>query len=135
TTVSNLGGTQVSIRGVTAAAPTFNGGSTVSYYVDTIPFGFVRSALAPDASVYDLSQVEVLRGPQGTLYGASALNGVVRILTNDADLNSSDYKVRGSDSHTDGGGNNYRADAAANIPLIDGKLAARAVVGYESDSG
>ncbi len=43
---------------------------------------------------YDLNRIEVLRGPQGTLYGASALNGVVRVLTNDADLNDFDFKAR-----------------------------------------
>jgi len=81
-----------------------------------------------------LQRIEVLRAAPGTLLWASALNGVVRA-HNDADLNSFDLKVRGSDSYTDGGRNNYRGDMAVNAPIIDGKLAVRAVAGYENDSG
>jgi iron complex outermembrane receptor protein len=128
-------GTQISVRGVSAGEPIFFGSSANAYYLDSVPFGFVKSAIAPDSDVYDLQRVEVLRGPQGTLYGASALNGVVRILTNDADLSSFELKARVSDSGTDGGGNNYRGDMAVNVPIIDGKLAARAVVGYDNESG
>jgi iron complex outermembrane receptor protein len=132
---SQGGGTFVAVRGVTASYPLFGGSSPIAYYLDGVPFGLVDTAIAPDANAYDLKRVEVLRGPQGTLYGASALNGVVRVLTNDADLNSFDFKARGSDSVTNGGGNNYRGDMAVNVPIIDGKLAARAVLGYESLSG
>lgn len=83
---SDAGGmTQVSIRGVSAAVPFGGGSGTTGYYVDSIPFSLVRSAAVPNTNAYDMSRLEVLRGPQGTLYGASALNGVVRILTNDAD--------------------------------------------------
>src|SRR5690606_2693475 len=66
------GGTQMIIRGVTAGGALAAGSSPVSYYVDMVPFGFVRNAIAPDPNAYDLERVEVLRGPQGTLYGASA---------------------------------------------------------------
>ena len=91
--------------------------------------------MQPDANSYDLDRIEVLRGPQGTLYGASALNGVVRVLTNDANLNDFDFKARAGVSSTDSGGGNWREDAAVNLPIIDGKLAARLVVGEEHDSG
>ena len=130
------GGTEVVIRGVSAGGLiTYSGASPIAYYVDSVPFGLVKSAPAPDEDAYDLQRVEVLRGPQGTLYGATALNGVVRVLTNDADLNQFEFKARISDSGTDGGGNNYRGDMAVNVPIIDGKLAVRGVVGYQSDSG
>jgi iron complex outermembrane recepter protein len=129
------GGTQVAVRGVAAAGAQFYGSSPIAYYLDTVPFGFVKSALAPDSNAYDLQRVEVLRGPQGTLYGASALNGVVRILTQDADLDQLEFKARTSASTTDAGGENFRGDMAVNVPLIVGKLAARAVVGYEDVSG
>lgn len=128
-------GTLVTVRGVAAGGPLFGGASPISYYVDSVPFGLIQSAVAPDAQAFDLQQVEVLRGPQGTLYGSSAENGVVRILTNDANLNSFDFKARASDSGTVGGGNNYQGDMAVNVPIIDGVLAARAVLGYENDSG
>lgn len=129
------GTTQITVRGVTAAQPTLVGTSTMGYYLDSVPFGLVRSAIQPDANAYDLERIEVLRGPQGTLYGASSVNGVVRILTKDADLDNFEAKVRGSMSSTQDGGENYRGDAAVNIPIVEGKLAARAVVGYEDLSG
>lgn len=129
------GSTQVTVRGVSAGDAIFAGSSPVAYYLDSVPFGFVKSAIAPDLNPYDLSQVEVLRGPQGTLYGASALNGVVRVLTKDADLDAFELKARTSLSDTDGGAENYRGDLAVNVPIIEGKWAARAVVGYENLSG
>ena len=133
---SDAGGmTQVSIRGVSPAVPFGGGSSTIGYYVDSIPFALVRSAAVPNTNPYDLSRVEVLRGPQGTLYGASALNGVVRILTNDADPTQFEFKTRGGVSVTRGGDPSYRADAAINIPLIQDKLAIRIVGGGESQGG
>jgi outer membrane receptor protein involved in Fe transport len=131
------GGTYLTMRGVSSAGSvTTNGGaSPVAYYVDSIPFGMVRTGVVPDENIYDLQQIEVLRGPQGTLYGANALVGVVRILTNDADLNNFDFKARTSLSTTEYGGENYDGDMAVNIPIVDGKLAARAVVGDDHESG
>src|SRR5258708_2801857 len=134
--VTGQGGeTKLTIRGVTAAGALFAGPSPIGYYLDSVPFGLVRSAVQPDANSYDLNRIEVLRGPQGTLYGASALNGVVRVLTNDANLNNFEFKMRASTSNTEGGGENYRGDFAVNAPIIPGKLAARAVVDYNNTSG
>lgn len=133
---SDAGGmTQVSIRGVSPAVPFGGGSSTIGYYVDSIPFALVRSAAVPNTNAYDMSRVEVLRGPQGTLYGASALNGVVRILTNDADPSRFEFKARGGASTTKGGDASYRADAAINIPIIQDKLAIRLVGGGERQGG
>jgi iron complex outermembrane recepter protein len=129
------GGTAIAIRGAAAAAPIFGGSSPVGYYLDAVPFGFVDSAIGPDVNAFDLEQVEVLRGPQGTLYGASALNGVVRVLTHDAGLNHFEAKARVSGSGTKGGDDNYRADAAVNVPIVEGRFAARLVAGYQNLSG
>lgn len=136
TTAPIQGGTaQVAVRGVTAGAGFQNGSSPIAYYLDSVPFALVKTALVPDANAYDLERVEVLRGPQGTLYGASAQNGVVRILTRDADLNDFELKMRTAFSETGYGAENYRGDFALNAPLVEGKLAARAVVGYQDMSG
>jgi outer membrane receptor protein involved in Fe transport len=136
TNVNGQGGqTRLTVRGVTAGGSLFAGSSPIGYYLDSVPFGLVRSAVEPDANTYDLNRIEVLRGPQGTLYGASALNGVVRVLTNDADLNEFDFKARTGASTTDSGGGNWRGDMAVNMPIVEGKLAARLVVGQEHDSG
>ena len=133
---SDAGGmTQVSVRGVSSVVPFGGGASTTGYYVDSIPFGQVRAAVVPNTSPYDLSRVEVLRGPQGTLYGASALNGVVRVLTNEADPTRFEFKTRVGASFTKGGNPSVRADAAVNIPLIQDKLALRVIGGVESQGG
>ncbi|MBK8545105.1 MAG: TonB-dependent receptor plug domain-containing protein [Caulobacteraceae bacterium] len=134
---SDAGGmTQVSIRGVSPTVPFGGGSPTVGYYIDSIPFGLVNSAAVPNTNAYDMSRMEVLRGPQGTLYGASALNGVVRILTNDADLNEFEFKARAGVSTTEGASDlNYRTDAAVNIPLVNDRLAIRLVGGVENQSG
>lgn len=129
------GGTQISVRGVTAAQPLFGGSTTVGYYIDGLPWAFVRNAVVPDAGAYDIERVEVLRGPQGTLYGSSSLNGVVRILTKDADLNEVEFKGRALASSTARGGDNYRGDFAVGVPIVPGKLAARAIAGYNDLSG
>ena len=125
----------VIIRGV---APT-TGSSTVAYYLDSIPFGAFGSlayaSIAPDPSPYDLDRVEVMRGPQGTLYGLSASNGVVRVLTKDADLREFELKARGSMAGTKDGAMSYRADAALNAPLVEDKLAVRIVAGYQDSGG
>lgn len=136
-TTSNYlsGGSTIAIRGVTAARPLQVGAGTVGYYLDAVPFSLVKSAVGPDSNPYDLERVEVLRGPQGTLYGASALNGVVRILTHDADLNRFDFKATTAGSNTTKGGANFSGDAALNVPLIEGKLALRAVAGYQDNEG
>lgn len=130
-----IGGAQIPVRGVSAGVAIFNGSSPTAYYLDGVPFGFVRSAIGPNPNVYDLERVEVLRGPQGTLYGASALNGVVRVLTNDADLHRFELKGRASGSSTEGGADNYRGDLAVNVPLVAGKLGARVAAGYQDRSG
>ena len=88
------------VRGVTSNNSLFNGSSTVGYYLDEIPFAFVRFPVSPDANAYDIERIEVLRGPQGTLYGANSLNGVIRVLTEDADLNEMQLKARTTGSNT-----------------------------------
>jgi outer membrane receptor protein involved in Fe transport len=125
----------LTVRGVTASGALFSGPSPIGYYLDYIPFGLVRSAVEPDPDIYDLDRIEVLRGPQGTLYGASALNGVVRVLTNDADLDEFEVKGRIGTSTTEHGGGNWLGDGAINIPVVPGALAARLVVSSSDNSG
>jgi len=129
------GATLISVRGAGASGPLLEGSSPIAYYLDGMPFGLVTSAFAPDSGAYDLQRIEVLRGPQGTLYGANAQNGVVRILTRDADLDRFGLNARLTGSDTSGGGVNYRGDVAVNVPVIEGKLAVRGVIGYSNLSG
>jgi iron complex outermembrane recepter protein len=126
------GNASVTIRGV---APSAGSAGTTAFYVDSVPFGFINIPLAPDMTAYDLDRVEVLRGPQGTLYGANALNGVVRVLTRDANLRNPEFKARASLSNTEHGAESYRGDLAASLPLIEDKLGARVVLGYQKLGG
>ncbi|WP_018996441.1 TonB-dependent receptor [Hirschia maritima] len=128
------GNNSISIRGA-AVDDVFGGASTVGYYLDEASLGFVRSAIVPDTNSFDMERVEVLRGPQGTLYGASSLNGVVRVITKDADLDDFEVKTRAGISSTSGGSENYRGDIAVNVPVVPGKLAVRGVVSYDDYSG
>lgn len=133
---SDAGGlVQISIRGVAPAVAFGDGSTTVAYYVDGVPFASIRSAAVPQTSDYDLKQIEVLRGPQGTLYGASALAGVVHIITNDADPTKFESKGRVGLATTQGGGESYRGDAALNLPIIEDKLALRLVVSDDHEGG
>ena len=134
--MSDAGGmTQISMRGVAPAVPFGDGSTTVAYYVDGVPFALVRSAAIPNTNDYDMSRIEVLRGPQGTLYGATALNGVVHIITNDADPTQFAAKARVGGADTDGGSGSYRGDAMVNIPIIADKLAIRVVAGDDHEGG
>lgn len=54
---------RINIRGVTAGGAMYAGSSPVGYYLDSVPFGLVRSSVVPDANAYDLNRIEVLRGP------------------------------------------------------------------------
>lgn len=129
------GGSRITVRGVAPAAAIFSSSSTSAYYLDQMPFSFSRLSITPDANPYDLDRVELLKGPQGTLYGAAALGGVVRVLTRDADLDAFEVKGRADVSQTEEGGSNYRADFALNAPVVPGKLAIRAVAGYQDNDG
>lgn len=133
---SDAGGlVQISMRGVAPAVAFGDSSTTVAYYVDGVPFASIRSAAVPQTSDFDLQQIEVLRGPQGTLYGASALAGVVHIITNDADPTQFQAKYRVGTAATEGGSMSYRGDAAINLPVIQDKLAVRLVVGDDHQGG
>lgn len=129
------GATQLTIRGVAAGGATLSGSSTAAYYIDAVPFGLVKSAILPDTNAYDLARVEVLRGPQGTLYGANSLAGVVRLITNDPSLSNVELKARLGVATTEGGDPSYRGDVAINVPLVQDKLAVRLVAGGENAGG
>lgn len=123
-------GDSVMIRGVSAVI----GDSPVGYYLDDLPYTRISANILPDTNPYDLSRVEVLRGPQGTLFGAGSAGGSVRIITNDPILNEWSGKATGAISTTDGGGDNWKLQGAVNIPLVEDKVALR-LVGAQIDNG
>lgn len=88
-----------------------------------------------DFKMYDLERVEILRGPQGTLYGGSALGGLVRLLPAQPDASESIGGVEFSGSNTEDGSGNYTVNGYLNVPLIEDRLALRLVGWYEDWSG
>ncbi|MBW4330768.1 TonB-dependent receptor [Stakelama sp. CBK3Z-3] len=136
-TTSGVGQSQISLRGVTTGT---DAGPTVGIYVDDVPFGsssaFANAAsLGLDAGLFDLDRIEVLRGPQGTLYGASTMGGVLRYITVQPDLLAYGGQARAGISYTDGGGANYDGAAALNVPFVSDKAALRASGFYTHDDG
>lgn len=134
---SGPGQTEYEMRGLASS-----GGSspTVGFYLDDIPLTPPAASLngkaVIDPDLYDLSRVEVLRGPQGTLYGSGSMGGTIKLLTNRPDLTKFDVSGEATGSYTDGAsGGNYGVSGMLNIPLIDDQLALRIVVTDKHDSG
>lgn len=122
------------IRGVNS-----NGDATAGVYYDEAVISGSNAndggGFESDIRLYDLDHIEVLRGPQGTLYGASSMSGTIRFITKKPDLDNFGGYVTVEASDTSHGGGNYNVNGEVNVPIIDDKLALR-VVGWElSDSG
>ena len=110
---------QISIRGVTTGG---GGNPTVGVYIDDSPFGSSTllgrgTILSPDLDPSDLQRIEVLRGPQGTLYGAGSMGGLIKFVTTDPDPTAASGRLQADASHVDGGGAGYGLRGAANLPL------------------
>ncbi|HEX3603270.1 MAG TPA: TonB-dependent receptor plug domain-containing protein, partial [Steroidobacteraceae bacterium] len=88
-----------------------------------------------DLRLYDLNRVEVLRGPQGTLYGASSMSGTIRFVPNSPDLTTLGGYVTMEGSQTSHASGNYNINGEVNLPIIDGVLALRMVGWKLYDSG
>ena len=83
-----------------------------------------------DPDLYDLNRIEILRGPQGTLFGSGSMGGTVRLITNQPNLSQFQSTAQSVLSGTDGGGFNHKDNLMINLPLIGDTLALR-VVGTE----
>src|ERR1700761_9352784 len=88
-----------------------------------------------DIYMVDMDRVEVLEGPQGTLFGGGAEAGAIRYITNKPNLDTFEANVEGTYGFTEGGADNSAAHLMVNVPVIDGKLAMRAVIYDESQGG
>ena len=88
----------IQIRGISSGTV---GDATVGYYIDDVVFSIPNLQLAPPSRLLDLERTEVLRGPQGTLYGNGAMGGLIRIITTTPDTNSFGVKALGELSFTD----------------------------------
>ena len=122
----------LSVRGITP--PAAGGSSAVGFYMDNMPItdsanGGIRQSMG---TIFDIERIEVLKGPQGTLYGEGALGGNIRYITNKPDPSGFDYSVRVNGEAIDNSdGISTVTNGMINIPIGD-RLAAR-VVAYKRD--
>jgi iron complex outermembrane receptor protein len=134
-TVTNLGSgrNKILLRGMSDGAFTGLTQSTVAMYLNQIPMTY--SAPDPDLKLVDIDRVEVLRGPQGTLYGTGPIGGVIRTVTREPDPNALYGEVSVGLSRTRSGGANSDHAAMINLPVLDGRAAIRAVAYDERFDG
>jgi iron complex outermembrane recepter protein len=133
---SGPGQTEFEMRGLTA---TGGFSPTVGFYIDdaplTAPSQAAQGKVVVDPDLYDLNRVEVLRGPQGTLYGSGSMGGTIKMVTNPPELNTVAVSAQTKESDTDGGGFNYGGSAMLNLPLAQDVAAVRFVGTYKYTSG
>ncbi|HUA81975.1 MAG TPA: TonB-dependent receptor plug domain-containing protein, partial [Dyella sp.] len=137
---ASAGGTgqgELVMRGVSTGNQT---SPTVSLYIDDVPVGgsTVYAAAATfvfDPALLDLDHIEFLYGPQGTLYGAGSMGGLVKYVTVKPDLSGFSGNVGGDVSNTNRGGMSYSEHASVNLPLVKDKVALRASVVDQHTTG
>jgi outer membrane receptor protein involved in Fe transport len=130
------GGERITLRGLNSGGD----GANVTTVVDNVPVSFSLAnteggVLASDFDTYDLNRIEVLRGPQGTLYGADAEGGIVKYVTNPPDPTAYHFGMEAGADDVDHGGVGEEIKGYANIPLVNDTLAIRATGYYETLPG
>lgn len=125
--------TRYNIRGVTGLA----GAPTIAVYVDDISMLAGEGAFqgAFDAVMFDLDRLEVLKGPQGTLYGGSTMGGAIKYVSARPNLSARSGKVAIGSGMTAHGDASYNAEGILNLPLIPEVLAVRGGVSYRHEGG
>ena len=120
------------IRGLSDGAFTGRTRSTVGTYLDDAPINY--NAPDPDLRLVDIDRIEVVRGPQGALYGSGAVAGVYRIVTRKPDLDHMEAGVLGSYAWTRGGAASHEVEGYVSLPILKDRIAAR-LVAYEDVQG
>ena len=133
--VTNLGPgrDKILLRGLSDGAFTGRTRSTVGTYLDDVPITY--NAPDPDLRLTDVERIEVVRGPQGALYGGGSLSGVFRIVTRSPDLEQSTAAGDVGVATTESGSLSTSWDMMVNLPLAPGKAAVRAVAYHAVDGG
>lgn len=135
---TGAGNTSINLRGLAAAQ--FEIGSRVAQYVDEVPYGASNpftfgGRFTLDAALSDVERIEVLRGPQGTLYGASSMGGLIKYVTARPETNRFGTDLRVGMSSTQDGDLGYNGSATINAPLSTDKAALRATGFWAHDAG
>ena len=134
-TTTRPGVTRITLRGINTGGVA----STIGVYFADVPFGsssgLANAAIVSgDFDTFDVARVEVLRGPQGTLYGASSVGGVMKYVPNRPNMDRFEGRLLGSAETVDNGDPGYSVTGLVNVPLGD-TLAIRASGFYRLDSG
>jgi iron complex outermembrane recepter protein len=132
------GATQITLRGITSGAGQPN--ASVGTYMDETPLTSSTvfasgNILTPDFDTSDIQRIEVLRGPQGTLYGANTLGGILKYVTTPPDLTEFGGRVEADGSKVDHGDGGYGVRGTLNAPIIDGSTAVRINAFKRKDPG
>ncbi|MDH0866507.1 TonB-dependent receptor [Mitsuaria sp. GD03876] len=134
----NPGMKRQTIRGITTG--TLQTGASVASYLDEAPISFSSGVVAgvnlsPDVDPLDLARIEVLKGPQGSLYGASALGGLIKYVTVTPNLKELEGRAEVGYSVVDGGGGGFSARGSINVPVSRDVLAVRLTAYSRKDPG
>jgi len=127
------GGNQAAIRGISQVGVH----PVNAFMIDEAPLQpqeFERVGM-PDPNMFDVNRVEILRGPQGDIWGSSSMGGVIRVITNKPNADEYEARLAGNLSTISDGGENYEVSGMVNIPIVENKAALRLVAQQMSDGG
>src|SRR5450755_1453876 len=133
--ISTGPGTQMFfMRGVSDGSnPNVTNTSSTGFFIDDLPMSYYGSI--PDLHSYDIERIEVLNGPQGTLFGAGSMSGAIRVVTSKPDPKAFSAGVDLDGGKIDDGGINQTYEGFVNLPLVDGKTALRVSAYAVQDGG
>jgi iron complex outermembrane receptor protein len=130
------GQTEFEMRGMTSSG---GNSPTVGFYLDdialTAPAGAQNGKVVLTPPLFDIDRTEVLRGPQGTIYGSGSMGGTFKLITNQPALDGFQGFAQSTLSGTEGGGFNHNDNIMLNIPIAKDKLAVRVVATESYTSG
>jgi outer membrane receptor protein involved in Fe transport len=135
-TENSAGQAVLAVRGIQTSAVFGNLQQAAALYFDDVPvLDLTIPWTVPRLQLFDVNRVEVLRGPQGTLFGAGALSGAMRIITNKPDMSGFHAATDVSLTALNGGEFGGAVNAMVNLPLVADQLAVRAVGYYDKTPG
>lgn len=124
----------VALRGINPSL----GAATVSYYIGETPIPIEQGNIArvqANPNLVDIERIEVLRGPQGTLYGSSSMGGTIRLIPAEVDLNKAGGYVDAGGDSRGAGSWGINTDLVGNLPLVQDRLGMRAALWYRQEDG
>jgi outer membrane receptor protein involved in Fe transport len=121
------------IRGLS----TYASSPTTGIYLDDVSLATISTTFSGgfDPVFFDMQRIEVLKGPQGTLYGGSAMGGAIKYVSNRPDLNRFSVDAAAGVAYVEHGSPNYNGELVVNAPIVEGSLAFRGGFYYRHDGG